>query len=148
MKQSLLKSLVVLAMLTLTFSACKKDETTTPATNNPGNTTVDKKADLVADQWNVKKVLTNGVDDPEHFAIKSKLVYRFFDDGNFTLVATGASPFKGTWSFETAEQKSIKLVFSASSTPETWSIKSLSKTDLVIESTFGNKATRYELSHP
>lgn len=149
MKKVILKSMVMVMAVAM-FASCKKEETSsTPgSTNPPPVVQVDKKADLVASQWNVKKVFFNGVEDPNHFAITAKLVYRFFEDGNFTLVATGASPFKGTWTFETAEQKAVKLKFTSGGTEEVWAIKTLTKTDLVWERTGSdNKTTRYEFKH-
>lgn len=143
MKKNVSKSLTILVMLLLAFASCKKDEETKAPTNT--TPTVNNKPALTADKWITQKVFIDGAEQPGHFLVGS--IYQFWDDDKYSFLIPNMGNAGGTWKFENAQQTILKLNAPQGS-GQTWNIKTLNATALVIEMTSDGKLWKYEFSHP
>lgn len=140
MKTHIIKTLAIVTLF-VAFSACKKDEASTPNNTN----TVNKTPDLVADKWITQKVFIDGAEQTNSFLLGS--IYQFWENGSYSFLIPGVASAGGTWAFNNTEHTALKLSNSQSA-GQTWNIVTLSKTAFVVEFTSNNKVTKYEFSHP
>lgn len=87
------KLLLLLAVATVGFTACKKDEETTPS-----------KSDLIAKSWKAVDVKINGVSFP--IALLGNPVLTVAKAGTYTEISFGDTT-TGTWAFYSNETKII-----------------------------------------
>lgn len=87
------KLLLLLAVATVGFTACKKDEEVTPA-----------KSDLIAKSWKAVDVKLNGVSFP--ISLFGNPIFTVAKNGTYTEISFGDTT-TGTWAFYSNETKFI-----------------------------------------
>jgi hypothetical protein len=143
MKKRVFTKIILLLIVAASFTACKKDEATTPTPTN-NTPAVNNKPNLVANKWITKKVYIDGAEQANHFLIES--IYTFYEDNSYAFLIPGFGNAGGKWSFENDAQDKLKLEAQGAITH--WKILTLTATAFIAEETASNgKVWKYEFAH-